>query len=256
MYERSITEISRKHLEKVIQSIDEPIVVLGGWAVFFLVNERYRELTGRDYIGSMDIDLGFRLESGDINQTTFARVLKTLVEDLGFQPQSFRLYKQMRLDTGEPLTEKEAGKLQSYEIFQMFVDLVVDEIPSGFKENFGFTPIDEPLLKPVFAGKENRTEVSEFGRAVWLPTPRLLLAMKIKSLPDRQKDYKKLKDVADAAALILFCNARRKDIIGAGLVTGKDLKRFDAAIQPEDIGETARILGMEPETIGNALRLR
>ena len=62
MYAQNEVEISRMHLEEVISSIDEPIVVLGGWAVYFLVNGAYRETTGREYIGSRDIDLGFHEE--------------------------------------------------------------------------------------------------------------------------------------------------------------------------------------------------
>jgi hypothetical protein len=52
MYSEGETEVSEDYLEKVIKSIEGPLVVLGGWAVRFLVNEGYRGLTGRDYLDS------------------------------------------------------------------------------------------------------------------------------------------------------------------------------------------------------------
>ena len=91
MYESSETDISRRHLEEVISSIEEPIVVLGGWAVYFLVSNGYRETTGREYIGSRDIDLGFHMDEKDMDNTAFAKAFRKLTEDLGFKLLSFRL---------------------------------------------------------------------------------------------------------------------------------------------------------------------
>ena len=253
MYERSETDISRRHLEEVVKSIDDPIVVIGGWAVYLLVNERYRENTGRDYIGSMDIDLGFRLEGGDPQKTTFARVLRKLEDELGFRMQGFRLQKQMRLATGEPLTDEQARKAASYDIFQMYVDLVVDEIPPDFEKTFGFRPVDEPLLKQVFSDPKNRVERREFGRTVLLPRPDVLLAMKVRSLPGRQQDHKKLKDVADAASLVLFGGANLRDLLVDGSVSKAELEKFASAISTKETDEVARLIGVDSSLIVAAI---
>ena len=42
--------ISRRHLEEVIRSVEGPLVLLGGWAVNFLVNDRMMKTTGRGYL--------------------------------------------------------------------------------------------------------------------------------------------------------------------------------------------------------------
>jgi hypothetical protein len=59
MYDEREVAISSEYLRKVFEVIDEPIALMGGWAVFLKVNENYKTVTGRDYIGSRDIDLGF-----------------------------------------------------------------------------------------------------------------------------------------------------------------------------------------------------
>jgi len=253
MYERSETDISRKHLEEVVKSIDDPIVVIGGWAVFLLVNEKYKENTGRDYIGSMDIDLGFNLDSPDLEKTTLARVLRKLEGSLGFQMVGFRLQKQMRLATGEQLTDEQAKGMAPYDIFQMNVDLVVDRVPAGFKRAFGFNPIDEPLLGNVFSDPKNRVERQEFGRTVWIPQPNVLLAMKVKSLPGRQLDHKKLKDVADAASLVLFGGAKLGNLLERGFVSKDDLGRFSRAITSKDRAEAAKMIGVDASLIETAI---
>ncbi|HUV79857.1 MAG TPA: hypothetical protein VMW40_03390 [Candidatus Bathyarchaeia archaeon] len=77
----------------------------------------------------------------------------------------------------------------------------MNDIHPDFEEVFGFTPIDEPLLSPVFHDEENRTELTEYNERLWLPTPEILLATKIKSAPTRTKDEKLIKDICDIYAL-------------------------------------------------------
>lgn len=60
MYKDIETETSYKYLKLVISKLEEPVCILGGWAVFFTVNENYQNQASRVYIGSRDIDVGFR----------------------------------------------------------------------------------------------------------------------------------------------------------------------------------------------------
>ena len=68
-------------------------------------------------------------------------------------------------------------------------------------KTFCLDPIDESLLKHVFEEERNRIELKEFEKMLWLPTPEILLATKIKSLPNRTKDNKKTKDLCDIYSL-------------------------------------------------------
>src|SRR3989344_4069686 len=62
MYKEFETKTSYKYLQEVIKALQEPICILGGWAVFFHVNEKFQKAQGRPYLGSRDIDLGFHLD--------------------------------------------------------------------------------------------------------------------------------------------------------------------------------------------------
>lgn len=253
MYEENEVAISNRYLKEVITTIDEPIVILGGWAVYFLVNERYRETTGRNYIGSRDIDLGFSMSGADLQDSAFALAYRKLEEDLEFKPQSFRLFKEIHAETGEVLDPEKAKDMPGYLIFPMCVDLIVDKIPDGFREEFGFTPIDEPLLELVFSEGDNRTEVEEYNKHLWLPSPNMMLAMKMRSHPDRDKDHKRIKDVSDIAALLLFSSISREEGWLSKLLRGEDIARFREALTAEDIGKAAQVIGVDQALIENAI---
>lgn len=124
---------------------------MGGLAVYLNVNERFRADHGRDYIGSRDIDVGFLLDPDKpLEDSEFARVFMAL-RTSGFRGQAFRMYKEYDRDTGVELSPEEAVDKPSYEVLNLYVDLVVDRVPASFVEVFGFSPIDEPLLTDVYS---------------------------------------------------------------------------------------------------------
>ena len=121
----------------------------------------------------------------------------------------------------------------SHLIFPLFVDLIVDTIPKDFRTKFGFTPIDEPLLTWVFQKKEY-TQTKEFGKKLLLPNPSLLLAMKINSLPDRDKDHKRIKDLCDIFALAWYTDLDINTIDVQKFTTKTNIKKCLQTITPDD----------------------
>ena len=57
----SETDFSRNYLREILNGISQPPCLMGGLSVYYVVNDRFREVTGRDYLGSRDIDLGFHI---------------------------------------------------------------------------------------------------------------------------------------------------------------------------------------------------
>jgi len=83
----------------------------------------------------------------------------------------------------------------------MFIDPIVDYIHPSFQKILRFNPADEPLLTPVFLNNKYRRELQQFNKLLWLPSPEILLATKMKSVPNRTKDEKLIKDICDIYAL-------------------------------------------------------
>ena len=220
MYADIETQTSYKYLQKVVSMLQEPICILGGWAVYLTVNDNYKENIGRPYLGSRDIDLGFHLDKDasekNMKQSSFQLALKTLEED-GFELTSFRLVKHLDRETGKVLSKEEYAKKDQFDLIEMYVDLILDNIPKKFKETFKMNPIDETLLARVFEKPENHTQLKEFKKKLILPKPSLLLATKLKSMPKRDKENKRQKDIYDIAALLLYSPTR---------IDGSELKQF------------------------------
>ena len=93
MYKEMETRTSYKYLQEVIKSLQEPICILGGWAIFFHVNNQFQKRQGKPYLGSRDIDLGFHAQEKGLENSSLVQTTTILQEKLGFKPLSFRLSK-------------------------------------------------------------------------------------------------------------------------------------------------------------------
>jgi len=47
-------------MQTIFAQLKTQTCLLGGWAVYYLVNENFQKTTARSYIGSRDIDLVFQ----------------------------------------------------------------------------------------------------------------------------------------------------------------------------------------------------
>ncbi len=137
----------------------------------------------------------------------------------------------------------------------MYVDPIVNEIHPSFRETFGFTPVDESLLSPVFQDKSNRIELKEFNKLLWLPSPEILLATKIKSVPNRTRDEKLIKDICDIYALNWYSGKnfkKLKDEAGQFL-DERRIEKLQVFIESEkDVFQKAQTaMDIDAETIKN-----
>ncbi len=214
MYLEFETRTSYKYLKHVISALEEPLCILGGWAVFLHVNTNFQKAQGRPYLGSRDIDLGFHLDKNatveQMRSSALAKSLDILQNRLKFKSVSFRLLKEIHTETEEEIGD---GKvIPVHFIFPMYIDVLVDTIPAKFRNVFHFQPADEPLLRFVFEDKKHREELKEFNKKLWLPKPELLLATKLNALKNRDKEHKKIKDVCDIFALLWYSKEKSQDL--------------------------------------------
>ncbi|MHB1907599.1 MAG: hypothetical protein ACYCQJ_01860 [Nitrososphaerales archaeon] len=213
MYTDQQINISRKFLEKIISNLSEPPCILGGWAVYLHLNDKFNASKGRDYLGSKDIDLGFHLDpkwsKSDYTKSDLNKAINT-IESMGFEPVSFRYLKQFSNDNGRELTKDEAKRLSPYDIFALYIDLLVDTADENRHKIAGFSIAEEPLLKSIFLGQQ-KDKKKFLGLDMVLPDHNLLMEMKTNSFPNRTQDDKMIKDLADICALALYLNARTSD---------------------------------------------
>lgn len=198
MYEKYQTELSWDYVNRITKNLNKPVFVIGGWAVHFLVNDKFKETYGKDYLGSKDLDLAYNLKERDLKKSNLFKDIKYLEKE-GFRILGFRLMQEFHTETKKKLSLEEAKKIPLAFIHHIYIDLIVNRIPKDFKKIFGFTPIDEPLLDLVFSDKN--IKVSNF----FIPTPELMLAMKLNSVLGRDKEHKRIKDTCDIFALLYCC---------------------------------------------------
>ena len=257
MYGESETDLSRRHLHMIFENVEEGCL-LGGWAVFLNVNENFKRTTGHSYIGSRDIDIGFKLKpvsrAKALLRTEFARVFQKL-KDAGFRGQSFRMFKDFDRDTGRELSPEESNEKPFYEVLRLYIDLVVNQIPEFFRETFGFTPIDEPLLTQAYDDK-HIIDIMWEGTPLRTVDSTVLLCMKLRSMVNRTRDYKRIKDIADVYALI-WHSEKSIDIVKrdvAVILEPEVIRDMLGSIKADEVEEVSNFLDIEPEQITRVIR--
>lgn len=259
MYTDHETRISRTYLERVLRAAADPVWLIGGWAVWFSVRENFRRGTGRDYAFSRDIDLGFHVDPtwGDeeLAGSSLARTMRTLEKDLDFRGQGFRLYREYHTETGEPLPPGEAARLPRHFVFPLYVDLMVDHHHPRSREVLGFVPADEPRLQRIT--QHGGTLLTEISERLSLPDDADLLAMKLHALPGRDREDKRVKDMADIFALLAYgrrgLNALLAQARGAEAATR--VRQFVARLPRAEIDAAAAVAATTPREL-QALLLR
>ena len=81
------SRISWEYLNKIWDKMDFEKMLIGGWAVHLLVNEKLKEIKRKEYIGSKDIDL-FIFDK-DLEK------IKKILENFGFQIKDKRFAKEI-----------------------------------------------------------------------------------------------------------------------------------------------------------------
>ncbi len=257
LYKNYETDISKDNLVTVFSKVTPPLCLLGGWAVYLTVNVNYKNDKGRNYHGSKDIDLGFHFEKNESKESlinsAFNQSIKAL-EEIGFYSVCFRLIQHYRRETKQVLTQEQARKVPQYDLFDLYVDPIVDNIPDKIHDVLGVTPVDEKLLGLVFE-KGQFIEIEEFGVKIRLPKPEVLLATKLISLPRRTKDHKKWKDIADIYALMWY-SGTKLDKMKFGvleLLSQKDVKKAFLKIEDSDYKTASEAIGIELDEMKNVI---
>lgn len=261
-YVPQVTELSEQELQAVFEAAEPPICLLGGWAVHLHVNPGFQSEHGREYIGSRDIDIGVHVGSGwTTEELPGASVGESIsaIEDLGYTKSRFGFVQNFLRDSQERISEDEANEYGMHEVFQVYVDVIPDTTElDGFREVFGFKPPAEPLLAPVFEDDKGEplskyVSWSPSAQKVIVP-PALLAAMKIRSLPDRDKSHKRVKDVADLHALVWYVKdygEMKADALE--YVSESDLDRLEDAVDEIVFENAAQLLQIDQQLINNSI---
>lgn len=218
MYDPDELGYSQEALETLMGAFPDSVVLLGGWAVYHTVNPSYSREHGIPYLGSRDIDVGVHVDPSwsddELRASSLSRTIGS-AGGLGYHPMgSFRFCKFIQKLNGRALTEEESKRVPIYDLFYLYLDIMVDRIHPRQADVLGPRALDEPILARVF--DENiAVGVWIGGAMVSIPPPPLLLAMKLKAIPSRQKADKVVKDACDIFALLWHSPDGMESVLGS-----------------------------------------
>jgi len=251
LYERLETDAAKSALLALSKHLPEPFVVLGGWAVYLTVTDSFKDAQGSSYLGSRDVDLGFHIDvtatPEQLRKSNYAKALKML-EELGYSPSGmFRYCKILDKESGQILSETESRTVPTFNLFYLYVDPMVDKVHPRHHDVFKIEPMDEPLLERVLLEELLQEKRIEDAR-ILVPEPYMLIATKMKAIPSRQKDEKRMKDACDIYALLWHSPISYQELIGILRREYPDLcKGARTAINDEVAREAAKHIGIDVE---------
>jgi hypothetical protein len=261
-YVDAITDVSEQELRPLVQTVEAPSCLLGGWAVHLHVNDGFRAEYGREYIGSRDVDLGFHVDPDwgqeELEAAPVGRSVQRVM-DAGYIPLSFRFVRHFNRDTGETLTAEEAQSQPSHQVFDLYLDVIPDtEDLEAFHDVFGFRPPAEPLLTPVFTDDAAQPLTTfrswDVSEEVGVVDADLLAAMKIRSIPDREREQKRVKDVADLHALLWYVREYREirsDV--RSWVSARDLEQLQEHVDTGVYADAANLLQIDAQLVEDSV---
>jgi hypothetical protein len=203
LYDERFTNISLDTLKTIADLTNFPICICGGWAVYFTINDIFKEQKNRDYIGSQDIDIGFSLKpmmtKSELESTNLFKTL-TILESNGFKPDGFRYRKDIAYAKLGTKDDTDKNK-----VYVLYVDILVNSYPPSLYDIYPNCFFEVPLIEQVYNNIECQVNISSISDNLFIPTREILIAMKIQSLPSRgDAHHKKIKDLCDLYGLLWF----------------------------------------------------
>ena len=185
MYDILETDLSFEYLKRILEL--KNTILVGGWAIYFYVNQNYRRAFGIDYLKSRDIDI--YIKSKFLNEFILE------VKKQGFIPSSyfFRYELIYSRNKKKVVNEAEARKHQIYDLVYVFLDLFTD------KKSDKAWCLD--LLKKAKTAKIEGFDIVDLNT---------LLELKCLSFFEREKLDKEFKDACDIYALLVYSGKKIK----------------------------------------------
>ncbi|MEK6973493.1 MAG: hypothetical protein AABW72_05665 [archaeon] len=160
----------------------DKVGLMGGWAVHYTLKNK--DIV---HMGSRDIDIFF--DPAKIRPKAIEEKLK----NMGFHPHStFRWLRIFHSETEKGLGLEESKKHPIYNLSYIYFDIATP-VKIGHS-------MPEPLLKKVFKKEKEHVKIKDIQ--VMVPSPKIMIEMKLKSIPGRSDAFKRTKDIADLYALL------------------------------------------------------
>jgi hypothetical protein len=93
--------------------------------------------------------------------------------------------------------------------------------------------------------------VTLFKEAVVLPQPHVLVAMKLNSAPNRDKENKRIKDIADIYALLWYSDIKLSQFKNQllSIYPKEKARKVTQSFTEEDINKVSTAIGINPQEI-------
>lgn len=186
MYDPLETDTSYRYLLSLVEELGEGLVLIGGWAVYLHVNDRFRPAIGHEYLKSRDIDVIISSEP------SYVKKFYTKIYEMDFVLGSLPFRYQLILDRDsmKALNEDIAKKKDTFDLLYIYLDV--------------FTSSKVEMGTWVIEGAEKVFENKVVKGTVPMASAEDVLNLKLMSFVARDNIEKREKDACDLYALLFY----------------------------------------------------
>ena len=87
-------------------------------------------------------------------------------------------------------------------MFTLYVDILVNSYPQSYQDIHKNSFFEVPLIENIYNDEKYQVKIPKLSKYLFIPNREMMIAMKIISLPSREKHHKIVKDLCDLYILI------------------------------------------------------
>ncbi|MCX6666054.1 MAG: hypothetical protein NT038_08385 [Euryarchaeota archaeon] len=179
-----------------------------------------------------------------LTSSTLFKIIQ-LLESEGFQVDGIRYRKDITFVTKD---EKES--------FPLFIDIIVNSYPPSYSDIIPQCFFEEPLLEEIYRIRQNQVEIPQISHHLFMPTPEILSAIKIRCISGRDIHHKRVKDLCDLYSLLFYSpKSFQSTVEGMKKYIAPDMVRQVKDIINEKLmRESEKIIGEPPGSMNTVIR--
>ncbi len=142
------------------------------------------------------------------------------------------------------------------ESFPLYVDLIVNSYPSSYTDIVPQYFFEEPLIELIYDTSKYQVNIPSISKNIFMPTPEILSAIKIRCILSRKIHHKRVKDLCDLYSLLFYTkNTFEKNVNELKkFITSEKVLKLKTVLDKKAIKESETILGEPAGSIDTVLK--
>ena len=172
-----------------------------------------------------------------------------LLESEDFQIDGIRYRKDI------PHVIKDANGEEIKESFPLYIDIIINAYPPSYSDIVPQYFFEESLLENIYSGPQYQIRLPKISHHLFMPTPEILSAIKLRCICGRNIHHKRVKDLCDLYSLLFYTPKSFKNTVEElrKFIAPNTVRQIKNIVDEKLIRESEKLLGEPPGSINTVI---